>query len=221
MNVAPLPLPRPPVRRPDRLLGSRVRRRSFRAARRRISVGLAKRLLPVVALVLLSMVALWPELGQDERSRFTYRTRGVELESGQLTDVRYNGVDERGRPYTMTAATAHQVSPERINLADPKGDISLESGSWLMVQSRRGVYAQRDSQLDLSGDVVLYRDDGVTMTTDAATLDLKAGAATSSAQVHAEGPFGTLDAQGFALTDRGAVVQFTGPGRLVLNGRQQ
>jgi lipopolysaccharide export system protein LptC len=39
--------------------------------------------------------------------------------------------------------------------------------------------------------------------------------------VHAEGPFGTLDAQGFALTDKGSVIQFTGPGRLVLNGRNQ
>jgi lipopolysaccharide export system protein LptC len=38
--------------------------------------------------------------------------------------------------------------------------------------------------------------------------------------VHAEGPFGTLDAQGFAVTDRGAVIQFPGPGRLLLNAAQ-
>ena len=36
---------------------------------------------------------------------------------------------------------------------------------------------------------------------------------------HVEGPFGTLDAQGFAMLDRAiAVIQFTGPGRMVLNG---
>jgi lipopolysaccharide export system protein LptC len=186
-----------------------------------VSVGLAKRLLPVVALALLSMVALWPEFGQDERGRFSFRTGGVEPESGQLTDVRYNGVDDRDRPYTMTASAAHQVSPERIDLVEPKGDISLETGNWLMVQSRRGVYTQHSGMLDLSGEVVLYRDDGLTMATDAATLDLKAGAATSAARVHAEGPFGSLDAQGFAITDRGAVVQFSGPGRLVLNEQKR
>jgi hypothetical protein len=35
---------------------------------------------------------------------------------------------------------------------------------------------------------------------------------------HAEGPFGTLDAQGFTATDGGTVIHFAGPGRLLLNG---
>jgi lipopolysaccharide export system protein LptC len=52
------------------------------------------------------------------------------------------------------------------------------------------------------------------------SMDLKSGAAASSQPVHAEGPFGTLDAQGFALVDKGAVVQFTGPARLVLNEKK-
>jgi lipopolysaccharide export system protein LptC len=220
MSVAPLPLPASPdPRRPQRLVGSQSARRS-RSARRSLGVGLAKRLLPVVALALLSLVALWPELGGDERTRFGLHVGGVEPQSGELTDVRYNGVDDRGRPYTMTARKAIQVSPERINLTDPQGDISLESGNWLMARSQDGVYAQHAGQLDLSGNVVLYRDDGVTLITDAATVDLKAGAATSAEKVHAEGPFGVLDAQGFTLTDRGADVHFAGPGRLVLNGHQ-
>jgi len=66
--------------------------------------------------------------------------------------------------------------------------------------------------------VTLYRDDGTTVTTDSASLDLKNGAAASSEPTHAEGPFGTLDAQGFTLTDKGTAIQFTGPARLVLNG---
>ncbi len=188
---------------------------------RRISVILAKRLLPVAALALLSLVALWPELSKDEHRRFASHIGGIEPQSGQLTDLRYSGVDDRNRPYTVTASAARQISPERINLLDPKGDISLESGSWLMVQSRSGVYAPRKGQLDLSGDVALYRDDGLTLQTDAATVDLKAGVATSAARVHAEGPFGMLDAQAFVVTDHGAIAQFTGPARLVLNERSR
>jgi lipopolysaccharide export system protein LptC len=88
----------------------------------------------------------------------------------------------------------------------------------MMVQAARGVYMQGSNQLDLSGDVTLYRDDGTTLTTDAVTVDLGAGAASSAAKVHVEGPFGTLDAQGFTVLDRGTAVQFSGPGRLVLNG---
>lgn len=189
-----------------------------RLARRRWSVGIAKRLLPVFALALLASVALWPEFAREtEQARFSYRRDAVVAQSGEMTDAAYHGVDERGRPYTMTAVKAHQVSPERINLIDPKGDITLESGNWLMVQSRKGVYLQHLDNLDLSRDVVLYRDDGTTIATDAATIDLKAGAAAGADMVHAEGPFGTLDAQGFALTDKGSAIQFFGPGRLVLN----
>ena len=217
-----MPLPRPPEpQRSQRLMDSPARRTPVDIARRRVSVGLAKRLLPVAALALLSLVALWPEISKDERHRFTYHLGGIEPQSGQLTDLRYSGVDDRNRPYTVTAAAAHQVSPARIDLTDPKGDISLESGAWMMVQSHAGVYGQQSGQLDLSGDVVLYRDDGLTLQTDAATLDLKAGAASSAERVHAEGPFGTLDAQGFAVTDHGAVAQFTGPGRLLLNARSR
>jgi lipopolysaccharide export system protein LptC len=167
------------------------------------------------------LVALWPEIERDEHSRLAAGVRGIEPQSGQLTDLHYRGVDERDRPYAVTASAARQVSPERINLVDPKGDINLESGNWLMAQSRQGVYMPHADQLDLSGEVVLYRDDGLTMTTDAATLDLKAGAASGAERVHVEGPFGSLDAQGFTVIDRGAVMQFTGPGRLVLNGRPQ
>ena len=220
MTIAPLPRMTDP-RRPQRLMDGPARRASTDVARRRVSVGLAKRLLPVVALALLSLVALWPELTKDERHRFAYHLGLIEPPSGQLTDLQYNGVDDRNRPYTVTAAAAHQVSPERIDLVDPKGDISLESGAWLMVQSRQGVYGQHSGQLDLWGDVMLYRDDGLTLLTDAATLDLKAGVASSAARVHAEGPFGTLDAQGFAVTDHGAIAQFTGPGRLLLNERSR
>lgn len=189
-----------------------------RLARRRWSVGIAKRLLPVFALALLASIALWPEFQRESDSaRYAYRRDAVVPQSGEMTQAVYHGVDERGRPYTMTAVKARQVSPERINLVDPKSDVTLESGNWILVQSRRGVYLQHLQDLDLSRDVLIYRDDGTTIATDAATVDLKAGAAAGADMVHAEGPFGTLDAQGFALTDKGTAIQFFGPGRLVLN----
>jgi lipopolysaccharide export system protein LptC len=227
MTAPPLPQMglRPPpslVSREQRLLGRPSGRSAptlARIARRGWTVAIAKRLLPLVALALLSSVALYPEFTKDaDRARLSYSRASVTADGAQLVDARYHGVDERNRPYTMTAATAQQVGPERINLTDPKGDMNLESGNWLMVQSRTGVYMQHAGQLDLSDEVVLYRDDGTTLQTASASVDLHQGAAAGAEMVHAEGPFGTLDAQGFALTDRGDVIQFSGPGRMVLNG---
>jgi lipopolysaccharide export system protein LptC len=87
-----------------------------------------------------------------------------------------------------------------------------------MVKAKQGVYMQHSDLLDLSHDVTLYRDDGTTMLTASASMDLKQGAGSGAEPVHAEGPFGTLEAQGFTLTDKGALIDFTGPAKLVLNG---
>lgn len=206
------PLPARRVRRPVLLTAGKL-------ARRRWAVGLAKRLLPLAALALLASVALWPEIEHEtDQARLSYRRGATAPESGKMLDASYHGVDSSNRPYTMTAATAHQINPDRIDLTEPKGDMTLETGNWLMAQSRKGVYLPHTGSLDMSDAVHLYRDDGTTLDTSTATLDLKAGAAAGAEMVHSEGPFGTLDAQGFAVTDRGAIMQFTGPGRLVLEG---
>ena len=188
-------------------------------ARRRVVINITKWLLPAVALVLLSTIALWPQIGRmSDSARIAYRRMTAEVGGATVTDARYRGIDEHGRPYTLTAVTAQQDGPDRINLTTLKGDITLGDGTWLMLQSKQGVFLQHSGQLDLSHDVTLYRDDGTTLTTASASVDLKNGAATSAEPTHAEGPFGTLDAQGFTLTDKGAAIQFAGPAHLVLNG---
>ena len=211
----------------DRLAASGGMRRAAaptarRMARRRRLVGLAKWGLPTLAAVLLASIAAWPELVRvTDHGRISFRRAfQVEPESGRMVQPRYKGVDERNRPYTITATTAQQTSAERIALTDPKGDVVTESGTWIMVQAKAGVYIQHLSLMDLSNDVTLYREDGTVLQTDTAALDLKRGAATSSDKTHAEGPFGTLDAQGFTLVDKGAVIQFDGASHAVLNAAQ-
>jgi lipopolysaccharide export system protein LptC len=188
-------------------------------ARRRYRITLAKFALPAVALLLLSTIALWPEV---ERIETGARTRLAHL-AGDVTAARvniaqYHSVDAQGRPYTLTASVAQQDGPERINLTDPKGDMTLQNGAWIMVKAKQGVFIQHSNLLDLSHEVTLYRDDGTTLVTASASLDLNRGGAAGAEPVHAEGPFGTLEAQGFTATDKGTSIEFTGPATLVLNG---
>ncbi len=191
-------------------------------ARRRIVINLIKWLLPAASLLLLATLALWPEIDRvRDHARIAFEHMSRDLGGATLTNAHYHSIDEHGRPYTVTAATAQQNGPDRIDLTTPKADIVPADGRWLMVQSKRGVFLQHSNQLDLSRDVVLYRDDGITVTTASASIDLKNGAAASAEPTHAEGPFGTLDAQGFTVTDKGAAVQFAGPAHLVLNGSSQ
>ncbi len=239
MPLAPSPQSPPPQRPPaapelptrlvrmDRLSAAgaaRVRRAptASRIARRRVMLTLTKWLLPLGALLLLASVALWPEIARvKDQGRIAFRRAfSVEPDSGRMREPRYRGVDERGRPYTITADSALQSGPLRIDLVEPKGDLVPEGGGWVMVEAREGVFIQHAGQLDLSHDVVLYRDDGTVMRTQSAAVDVKQGAAASDDMTHAEGPFGVLDAQGFTLTDKGAAIQFHGPARLVLNERK-
>jgi lipopolysaccharide export system protein LptC len=220
MNPAPLPM----AQRPDRArLGPPLRARRLpspgRLALRRLMIRGAKLALPMAALALLASLAVWPEWQSEAgRARAAAQSLG-KVQGATIKGARYHSIDERGRPYTLTAATARQAGENRLDLTEPKGDLTLQNGTWLMLQARQGVYRRHDNALDLSRDVTLYRDDGTTMVTASAALDLKNGAAAGAEPVHAEGPFGRLDAAGgFTATDKGEQIFFAGPSHLLLNG---
>ncbi len=79
-------------------------------ASRRRTVLWTKRLLPVVALLLLASVALWPEISADSISRgsLPQRRLSADVQAGKLLQVRYHGLDSRNRPYTVTADEARR-----------------------------------------------------------------------------------------------------------------
>ena len=88
-------------------------------ARRRILVVWLKRLLPVGALALLSLVVLWPEIGNRHNpARISYHIApGTEASSqGSMTKAHYQGLDDSGRPFTLTADQAVQHDAERVSL---------------------------------------------------------------------------------------------------------
>lgn len=223
-NGAGTGVPRTGADRPaaDRIAAGRRRAppTPSRIRRRRFMVGTAKWLLPLGGMLLLTSIAAWPELVRvrDSAAVSIRRVLALDPDSGEMLQPRYRGVDERGRPYTVSATAAHETGPSTLALLAPHGDVVTESGAWLDVTAEQGVFLQRRSLLDLSGEVTLYRDDGTVLRTDTASVDLKAGAAASGDRTHTEGPFGVLDSQGFTLTDKGASIQFAGPAHLVLNG---
>ena len=192
-------------------------------ARRRWTINTTKFLLPAGALLLLASLALWPEFDNaKDNARVFMRGFNGQVDGARVANARYNGMDQRGRPFTITAATATSGNEqERVDLTSPFGDMRLENNTWLMVRARRGVFMRKAEQLDLSGDVVLYRDDGTTMTTQSANVEIRAGAASGAETTHVEGPFGTIDSTGFTTLDKGTAIQFWGPATANLNGVTQ
>jgi lipopolysaccharide export system protein LptC len=205
---------------------SRVRRAptAGQMARRRFLVAWTKRLLPVLALALLAAVVFWPEIeGNEDRSRVSFRrTVQPRAEALRVVNPRYQGVDELNRPFTITARVGQQEgAAEILNLEEPRGDIVMTDGAWIYVQSRTGRYDKPAGRLDLAGDVTIYHDNGTMMLTEQAAVEIEEGAASGDAPVAAQGPFGTLTSEGFRLTERGAVVVFTGRAHAVLEGGRE
>ncbi len=188
--------------------------------RKRPYITLLKRILPLAGVVLLIALALAPswKSGPDA-NRVAYHVQAGTGSgpASRLLGASYHGTDQQGQPFTVTADSAEEKDANDVLLVAPVGDITLKSGAWLMLKSKSGVYHQTADMLDLSDDVTLYRNDGTTMTTAAANIDLHAGNASSATPVQVEGPFGTLTAaHGFTLTNRGALVTFNGPATLTL-----
>jgi lipopolysaccharide export system protein LptC len=196
---------------------------SGQLARRRVAVAIAKRLLPLAAVGLLATVALWPEFeSASDRGRVAFR-RVVEVRPDALhvREPRYQGVDELNRPYTVTAASAVQAGQEDVvQLQQPRADLVLSDGGWVYLEAREGRYAKPENKLDLDGQVTIHHDDGTQFVTESAEVDIASGNASGDRPVAAQGPFGTLAADGFRLFDRGQVVVFTGHARAVLEGGQ-
>ena len=203
--------PRPPLAPPPRLSG----RKSYS-----IFVGVLKVLLPALAVALILLVVVWPEISRDGRD-FRIRVSDISLEqpdSLTMLNARFEGVDDKNRQFTLTADEATQTTDDEnlIRLELPKGDVTLEDGTWLAMTAREGRYRRDTQMLDLNGEVTLFHDRGFELRTQAAQVDLEAGAARGADTVEGQGPFGNIVAEGFEVLDRGARVLFTGKSRAVL-----
>jgi lipopolysaccharide export system protein LptC len=183
-------------------------------------VGLAKRILPGVALVLLAIVAIWPRLQTEvERVRFTLpRLDPRDAQDLRMVNARFTGLDKQNRPYVVTADVARQNPSvdDLVSLEGPKGDLTTSSGNWFELDAYTGLYQPDAQLLDLFGNVELFQDKGNEFHTDSAHVDMAKGNAEGNDPVAGQGPFGQVTGQGFRIRDHGAVIVFTGHAHLQL-----
>ena len=185
-----------------------------------------KFLLPGGAAVLLAMIFIWPSLSntaKDISGSIAHTLKPNDVRNLQMVSPQYVGVDNKNRPYRLTAKLATQEKPnaDRIKLDSPKGNVTLENGARIALAARSGDYSQKLRRIILNGDVNIFHDDGYTFRTEKAEIDLESGSAHGNQPVRASGPKGTLASQGFKILDKGNLVIFTGKTRIVLKVDKQ
>ncbi len=176
--------------------------------------------LPFLALILIVLVILWPQLSTQDH-RFMIGFSGIEAREAadlNMVNARYTGMDDNDLPFSITADIAKNLSPAAptVELEMPKADMTLEDGSWLVLTAETGKYQQNAQKLGLKGTVNLYHDSGYEILTDKADVDLAKGEASSDVAVKGHGPFGQLQSEGFLLKDLGARIIFTGKSHLLI-----
>jgi lipopolysaccharide export system protein LptC len=185
-------------------------------------VALLKRILPAIGLALLLLITIWPRLAPLwEHLRLGFPA--IDLRDARelrMLNPRYLGTDRLNRPFTVTAAVAHQV-PDRqdlMSLEAPRADMKTHGGADVVVTAATGVYQSQAQLLDAFGEVTLVHQNGTRFVTDTARLDVAHNAAQGDDPIEGHGPSGDVKAQGFRLFDKGDTIIFTGRSDMLLRG---
>ncbi|MDH3336073.1 MAG: LPS export ABC transporter periplasmic protein LptC [Rhodospirillaceae bacterium] len=180
--------------------------------------------LPLVAVVVIALILWWPYIGGNE-GEFKIGFSSLSLAPGEQVgadNARYFGVDDKQNPYSISADLARFPDGPKgpISLEIPKADITMDSGTWLVMTAIEGVYNQQKKILSLSGSVNLFHDMGYEITTDELNINLAKNDAIGTKPVSGHGPFGELNASGVRIDKNNGTIFFIGPARLVLFSSQ-
>jgi lipopolysaccharide export system protein LptC len=182
-------------------------------------VVFSKWFLGVVSLLAMTLLIAWPLLirnGGGARVSFVMQEgkHGQSAVTPVMNKPRYEGTDEKGQKYTITADKATQKTTALIELENVAADMFTSSGSWLSLTAKAGEFHDDSKLLFLSGGVMLYHEDGYQFTTERVEIDTQTSQARGDLVVEGQGPMGKLLATGFEIGDNGNRIVFGGRGRV-------
>lgn len=129
----------------------------------------------------------------------------------RLLNPHFVGRDERGRAFTLTAASATRDPQEyqKVYLDKPAMVLDDQGPDPTRIIAKAGVFHEQTGRLDVSGGVRVASASGV-LETAASQYDTKSGALTGSGPVHGSGALGEIDAKSYSVTDKGDHLVFQG-----------
>ena len=203
----------PGLREADRVFGYLSRYTRF--------VLFSKWFLGVVAIIGITALIAWPLLTRDKsgvRVSFvmTEGKSGVPSITPVMNKPRYEGTDERGRKYTITADQAEQKPDKKIGLKNVAADMFTEQGAWLSLTAAGGEFNDITKILTLTGTVTLYHEEGYQFVTEQVDIDTNTSEARGDLPISGQGPMGKLLATGFEIKDNGNYILFGRKGRVTM-----
>lgn len=182
-------------------------------------VRLLRVLLPAFGVILVALVFLWPQIvTQEDHFRIGYADLRIANDELSMIQPRYVGTDLNDRPFSIRARSVRNVMPDgkEMILEAPDAEITLENGEWVMVTADSGRFHMPSQTLELVGSVRLYHDQGYTLETAKANVDLDRGLVSGRSSVSGHGPAGAIEGTGFLINNKDNSVFVRGPASMLL-----
>jgi lipopolysaccharide export system protein LptC len=166
-----------------------------------------------------SLIYGWAQPG----GRVTVVDKPSATKAVTASDVAYDGRDDQGRPFGITAQSMSQAKGDdrHISLKKPLANITLSGGAYVALAANESILDRDAGLMSLSGDVTLFHDTGLSFQTDSATIDLMARTAEGNDVVEGRNGDGELVSQGFRVRDDGDTIEFTGKAFMKIYPKQK
>lgn len=181
--------------------------KAFRTRSRRVQ--LARRILPVVIIVLAGGTVSWIVL----RSVMS----DVERKAGTSREVRldnpmFHGQDAEGRSFVIGAKGAvRDAQTGQFRLVGPALKLNLGGRKVTTLTADGGFYDQAGKRVTIGPNVrISDGGSGLTLVTPEAVLNTSTGVITGNKGVQGSGPLGTINASSYAIYEQGQRVVFSG-----------
>jgi lipopolysaccharide export system protein LptC len=179
-------------------------------------IGLLKWLLPLLALLLLATILLWPLLAAREFSFVLAKDQvAMARERLRVDNAEYRGQTEQGEPFTITAASAVQQSSANpvVQLETLAARLDGRDGPALAT-APSGRYFINADKLQVSGPVRVMSANGYSLDSETVDIDLAARTVRTQQPVQGSLPMGSFRADAMSGDLGGQRVVLTGHVRL-------
>jgi len=178
--------------------------------------------LPLAAMVVVAILFLRPGVEDASFVPLDAKTPRIEQENisrNELINPTFESRDKKNNPYKITAERAVQGESNKdlIMLERPIGVMTLDDGVKVQVVSDTGAYRQDTERFFLQGKVFLEHEEGYSLRSDEAHVDLKENFAWSEKDVLGKTPDLSIEAKGVHANGKTGEVIFSGPAKLTLN----
>ncbi len=178
----------------------------------------AKKVLLVLACVLMVALVAWPLLNKEEE-QFTLTFSGVQKDGEDkpsMINPRFQGIDENKHPYNILADKAVKEDKIHITLVKVEADMVLDKDGWISIIADHGDMNTESQVVVLTGNIDMFSHEGLEFRTEKMELHLKEGKAYGPGAIEGQGPMGTLNADSFEIDQKNKNIRFQGNVRMVL-----